>query len=97
MANCPYNIEIEYEWDAEKNEANLAAGRPGFQVVEHFDWETAMVVSSHRGSEMRWAAIGFVGERLYHIVFTERGSTTRIISLRLASRRERSNYALQRA
>ena len=39
----------------------------------------------------------FVGERLYHIVFTERGSTTRIISLRLASRRERSNYALQRA
>ena len=88
---------MEYEWDAEKSEANVAAGRLDFKAVEHFDWDTAVVVPSRRGSEMRWTAIGFVCGRLYHIVFTERGNTTRIISLRLASRRERSRYDLEQA
>ena len=87
---------MTYEWDAAKNEANVVAGRPDFAIIEEFDWETAMVVPSHRSGETRWAALGLVGDRLYHVVFTERGDSTRIISLRLASRRERSRYVRAR-
>lgn len=83
---------IDYEWDGAKNEANIAAGRPGFEAIGGFEWETAVVVPSHRRGELRWAALGLVGNRLYHVVFTERGNKTRIISLRLASREERSRY-----
>ena len=56
-----------------------------------------MVIPSRRSGEMRWAALGLVGSRLYHVVFTERGDRTRIISLRPASRRERSRYVRNRA
>ena len=87
---------MEYEWDAAKNEANILAGRSDFAVIEGFEWETAVVISSHRSGEMRWAALGLVGNRLYHTVFTERGDRTRIISLRPASRRERSRYVRSR-
>ena len=79
-----------------KNETNLVAGRPDFTIIEEFDWETAVVLPSHRGVETRWTALGLVGDRLYHVVFTERGERTRIISLRLASRRERDRYVQSR-
>ena len=83
---------MSYEWDSAKNEANIGAGRPDFAIIEEFDWETAVVIPSSRTGETRWAALGLVGNRLYHVVFTERGDKTRIISLRLASRKERSRY-----
>ena len=38
-------MSIEYEWDEAKNEANIAAGRPGFGAVEGFEWETAVIES----------------------------------------------------
>ena len=90
-------MSIEYEWDEAKNEANIAAGRPSFDAVDGFEWETAVIIPSHRSGEVRWAALGLVGNRLYHLVFTERGDKTRIISLRLASRRERSRYVRNRS
>ena len=31
-----------YEWDEAKNQANIVAGRPGFEAVEDFEWETAI-------------------------------------------------------
>ena len=70
---CRYDIGMEYEWDAAKNEANILAGRSDFAVIEGFEWETAVVIPSHRSGEMGWAALGLVGNRLYHTVFTERG------------------------
>ena len=97
ISYCRYDIGMEYEWDAAKNEANILAGRSDFAVIEGFEWETAMVIPSRRSGEMRWAALGLVGSRLYHVVFTERGDRTRIISLRPASRRERSRYVRNRA
>ena len=87
---------MAYEWDAAKNEANIAAARPEFAAIEGFEWETAVVISSPRDGEMRWAAIGLIGSQLHHVVFTERADKTRIISLRPASRKERSSYVLGR-
>ena len=44
---------MEYEWDSAKNEGNILAGRSDFAVIEGFEWETAVVISSHRSGEMR--------------------------------------------
>ena len=86
-------MSIEYEWDEAKNEANIAAGRLGFDAVDGFEWETAVVESSDRHSETRWAATGYIGNRLYRVVYTRRGDRRRIISLRKASSREMRDYA----
>ena len=86
-------MAIEYEWDGAKNEANIAAGRPGFGTIEGFEWETAVVGSSDRHGETRWAATGYIGNRLYRVVYTKRGDRIRIISLRRASAKEMRDYA----
>ena len=85
-----------YEWDEAKSQANVAMGRSGFDAMERFDWDTAMITPSPRSSEFWWAALGFIDNRLYHVVFTERGNRTRIISLRTASRLERRTYDRER-
>ena len=84
---------MEYEWDASKSAANISAGRPGFEDIEDFEWGTAVIKGSDRHGEDRWAAIGYLGSRLHHVVYTERGDNRRIISLRRASTREEREYA----
>ena len=88
---------MEYEWDEGKNAANIAEGRLGFAAVESFEWQTALITSSDRQGERRWAAIGLIDNTLYYVVYTNRGDRTRIISLRMASRAERSRYVRERA
>ncbi len=43
--------------------------------------------------ERRYRALGMISERLYQIVFTPRGRTVHIISLRKANVREVKRYA----
>jgi uncharacterized DUF497 family protein len=45
-----------------------------------------------RDGEARLRAIGRIEERLFVVVFTERGSMTRIISARRANRKEERIY-----
>jgi len=54
-----------------------------------------MVVEDVRNDyqEVRFQAIGFIGDRLHVLVFTPRGKVTRVISLRKANRREERHYA----
>ena len=82
-----------YEWDEVKDAANIAAGRLGFEAIEDFEWESAIVERSDRHNETRWAATGYIGNRLYRVVYTRREDVFRIISLRRASRREVREYA----
>ena len=86
-------MTVKYEWDAAKNRANIASGRPNFAVMADFEWDTASVNRSDRYGEVRWAATGYIGDRLHRAVFTERGFRTRIISLRKASPKEMRDYA----
>ena len=80
------------EWDEAKNQT-ITAGRPGFEAVEEFEWETAMIFPSPRHGESRWSAIGFIGDRLHYVVYAHRADVTRVISLRKANRREMRTYA----
>ena len=96
LINYLYNTAMQYEWDEGKDEANIADGRLGFASVENFEWQTALIVPSDRQGERRWAAIGLIGNTLYHVVYTDRGDRRRIISLRMASRAERDRYVRER-
>ena len=95
-SNCMYDIIMIFEWDDAKNAANIAAGRLGFEVIYDFEWETAFITSSPRHGEFRLAALGLIGDRLYHVVYARREGRRRIISLRPASRKERDRYVRER-
>ncbi len=43
--------------------------------------------------EQRMAGIGYIGPRLYYVVFVDRADDRRIISLRKANKREEKRYA----
>ena len=84
---------MEYEWDDAKQQSNLQKRRADFTAIEDFEWNTAIIKLTHRLSETRYVAIGYIGDRLHTVVYTQRGRITRIISLRRASRREEREYA----
>ena len=81
-----------YEWDEAKRLENLNKREIDFATVQSFDWDSAQTEESPRSSEMRYYAKGFIGDRLYAVVYTWRGNNRRIISLRAANSRERSKY-----
>lgn len=88
---------MEYEWDARKAAANWRKHGVAFRIIENFDWATALVIPDERRDygEARWLAMGMIDRRLYAATFTIRGNRIRLISLRPASRRERTLYSAQ--
>lgn len=84
---------MEYEWDEAKRQDNLVKHRGvDFSDMEAFQWETAAIASSPRHGEARYVALGYIGNRLYHVVYTMREDKCRIISLRRANPREGRRY-----
>ncbi|MGQ0564181.1 MAG: BrnT family toxin [Gemmobacter sp.] len=82
------------DWDEDKRQTNLAKHGVDFDAIAAFDWTTATVEPDARRdyAEMRWIALGKIGDRLHYLAFTRRGADTRIISLRKANRRERRRW-----
>ena len=86
-------VAREYEWDEEKNRANYERRQLDFSEIRNFDWDTAIIRGSDRFQERRWLAIGHMeSDELYVVVFTRRNGRYRIISLRIASNKERIEY-----
>lgn len=81
-------------WNAAKNAFNLREHKIGFEAAEQFDWDSAEIEIDDREDygELREQALGFIGDVLYTLVFTERGDVTWIISLRKANNKERDKY-----
>lgn len=79
-----------YEWGTEKAEANIAKHGVSFEEVRGFDWTTAIEAEDTRYDygETRIQALGLIGDRHHVLVYTRRGDTIRVISLRKANRRE---------
>lgn len=84
-----------YEWDEGKREANLRDRGVDFAAAARFDWDTAVIEADARQDygEPRFIARGLIDGRLYVLVYTRRGATTRVISLRKANAREVKRYA----
>jgi uncharacterized DUF497 family protein len=86
---------MRYTHDPKKLAANVANHQVWFHEAESFEWETATLAadSRKRYGETRFVATGYIGMRLYVMVFTLRETTVRIISLRMANKREERHYA----
>ena len=87
------NLPIRYEWDENKRTETLRERKIDFASMNDFDWETAIHQRSDRNAETRWASFGLIGNRVHHVVWTEREERIRIISLRKANRKETIQYA----
>jgi uncharacterized protein len=87
-----------YQWDDAKCEANLAKHGADFAAVVEFDWTTANKQVDNRRDygEVRMVATGRIGQRLYLLIYAERGAVIRIISLRKANKREARKWVSQK-
>lgn len=82
-----------YEWDEAKRLSNLAKHRADFDAMYTFDWDTAVIDFDDWHDEPRWKARGFIGVVLHTVVYTWRGESIRIISLRKSGPKEIREYA----
>ena len=85
------------EWDPDKARSNLEKHGIDFVSVSEFEWDTAVIRSSDRRDKTRYAAYGFLGDRMHVVAFTMRRGRTRIISIRRASRTEVRDYGQDEA
>lgn len=87
---------MEFEWDESKAAANLKKHGVSFEEAKSvFDNPLALIFDdeAHAFDERREIIIGHSRKnRLLLVCFTERPSAIRIISARLATRREREDY-----
>jgi len=85
---------VEITFDPAKNERNIHERGIDFNLVAGFDFDSAVLHQDIRKDygEVRMRALGYIGQTLHALVFTMRGSTLRVISLRKAKRRERNQY-----
>jgi uncharacterized DUF497 family protein len=87
---------MEIEFDPAKDEANIAKHGLSLQAAERFDWDTAFEREDDRFDygEVRFVALGMIGDRLHVLVFTEgsHDDAIRAISLRPAEKHEARFY-----
>ncbi|MDP1641652.1 MAG: BrnT family toxin [Phenylobacterium sp.] len=86
---------MDISFDPEKSARNEAERGLPFSMAEEFIWDTALVATDERFDygEDRWIALGFIGARLFVLVFTETKDGIRVISFRKANAREAKRYA----
>ncbi len=85
---------MQITYDPAKCERNTADRGLSFELVRAFDWSVALVLEDQRQDygERRFQALGFIGDRLYMLVFTPRPGAVHVISLRKANKREVTGY-----
>ena len=84
---------MDFEWSAAKRIAVLEARGLDFIDAEIlFDGRPLHTVPSPRGAEERWLSVGELNGRLVAVVWTRRGDTIRIITMRRARNEEKKRY-----
>ena len=88
-----------YEWDEAKREANLKKHRLDFRDA-YLVYENPLKITfrTERRAEQRFQDIALVeiAGNVLSLAYILRGQNVRVISFRLASRRERRIYGIQR-
>ena len=84
---------MQFEWDENKNKVNLEKHAIDFVLAtevfsDHMAVETIRIVNN----EERIQIIGKIGGCIISVAYTWRKTNIRIISARLASKKERLNY-----
>lgn len=83
---------MEFEWDRRKSDTNLAERGFGFDFAALiFEGSTIEEVDGRRDyGEVRVQALGEVDGLVLMVVYTDRGDVRRIMSARLANRKEKA-------
>lgn len=87
---------VKIEFDPAKDDINRKKHALPLSAAINFDWDTALEREDDRFDygEMRFVALGLIGNRLHVLVFTESADedTVRVISLRPAEKHEMRFY-----
>jgi len=83
------------EFDPVKDAVNRDKHVISLGEAARIDWGTAVTWPDDRFDygETRMCGLGYIGLRLYSVVFVDRGDIRRIVSLRKANPREYRKYA----
>jgi len=86
---------VNITFDPTKGTANLAKHGVALDLAAQLEWETALIWPDTRRAygEARQCGIGYIGLRLFFVVFVDRVDGRRVISLRKANPREVNHYA----
>ncbi len=89
---------MRFDWDTAKGERNQKERGFGFDFATLiFEDDTIEWPDDRRDyGEARVRAIGEVDGLVLHVVFTDRGDVRRIISARIADRKERNRWHASR-
>ena len=88
-------MDIEFEWDEEKNTENKRKHKVSFKEAKKVFFDPKRFETfdkKHSNFEERLITIGFSGVKLLTVIFTERDSYVRIISARKANKKEEEEY-----
>lgn len=82
-------------FDPTKEAANFAKHGVSLALAARLEWETALTWfdTRYEYGEPRQCGLGYIGLRLYVVVFLDQPAARRIISLRKANLREVQRYA----
>ena len=84
---------MAFDWDAAKAKINLAKHGVSFEeATEAFEDPDKLEIYQRVASEDRWWMLARSKKRLLVVVYTETGSTIRIISAREAEKNEKARY-----
>lgn len=83
-----------FEWNVDKNKANLENHSIDFQDAGIVFNSPRIYFEDRRKEygETRWISYGLLGDVVVNVVYTMRKDRIRIISMRKANKRERSQY-----
>ncbi|MGI9132399.1 MAG: BrnT family toxin [Rhodoferax sp.] len=86
---------MDISFDTVKDATNMAKHGVSLGQAAQLEWDTALTWPDTRYTynERRECAMGYIGLRLFHVVFVDRVEGRRIISLRKANQREINRYA----
>jgi len=86
---------MQITFDTNKDKANIEKHGVSLADASGFEWDDAVTWEDERKdyNEARMCAIGYIGNRLYYVVYVDRDEARRIISLRKANMREVKRYA----
>ncbi len=87
---------MEIVFDPAKDASNFAKHGVSLAWASELLWETLQAKLDDRRDyrEDRFIGYALMADRLYCVVYTDRGNTRRVISLRKANYREVKRYAL---
>jgi uncharacterized DUF497 family protein len=86
---------VDFEWDEAKSEWNRAEQGFGFEIVLDFDWDRSTTRASPRGDELRLISIGRTAVGVVAVVWTSRGETVRVISVRRVHEKEARKHGFE--